>query len=145
LKTCQEKNVREANFFEPSFPNGEQRVQVSSQGGTEPRWRRDGRELLFLRADRVAASAGAPRLFVRALDALSARPLDGTEDASEPFWSLDSRSIAFSTDGDWGPVSVHDYLLYAESPEPREKHSHVKIGVNFFEEIRRRLAAQSQQ
>jgi hypothetical protein len=36
-----------------SFPNGEQRTQVSSQGGTEPRWRADGRELFFLRADRM--------------------------------------------------------------------------------------------
>jgi dipeptidyl aminopeptidase/acylaminoacyl peptidase len=36
-----------------SFPNGEQRAQVSSQGGSEPRWRDDGRELFFLRADRT--------------------------------------------------------------------------------------------
>ena len=36
-----------------SFPNGEQRAQVSSQGGTEPRWRDDGRELFFLRSDRM--------------------------------------------------------------------------------------------
>jgi serine/threonine protein kinase len=50
----------------------------------------DGRHLVY-----VAASAGPPRLWVRALDELSARPLDGTEDASEPFWSPDSRSIAF--------------------------------------------------
>ncbi|MGI0149821.1 MAG: hypothetical protein ACREDF_09865, partial [Thermoplasmata archaeon] len=40
-----------------SFPNGEQRVQVSSQGGSEPRWRDDGRELFFLRADRVMMAA----------------------------------------------------------------------------------------
>jgi dipeptidyl aminopeptidase/acylaminoacyl peptidase len=36
-----------------SFPDGAQRVQVSSGGGTEPQWRRDGRELFFLRADRM--------------------------------------------------------------------------------------------
>ncbi len=36
-------------------------------------------------------------------------------------------------------------LMPAESPEPREMRSHVKIGVNFFEEIRWRLAAQSQE
>jgi Tol biopolymer transport system component len=40
-----------------SFPNGEQRVQVSSQGGSEPRWRGDGRELFFLRADRMMMAA----------------------------------------------------------------------------------------
>jgi dipeptidyl aminopeptidase/acylaminoacyl peptidase len=36
-----------------SFPNGEQRVQVSSQGGAEPKWRGDGKELFFLGADRM--------------------------------------------------------------------------------------------
>jgi dipeptidyl aminopeptidase/acylaminoacyl peptidase len=36
-----------------SFPNGEQRVQVSSGGGSEPQWRDDGQELFFLRADRM--------------------------------------------------------------------------------------------
>ncbi|MGH9390393.1 MAG: TolB family protein, partial [Vicinamibacteria bacterium] len=36
-----------------SFPNGEQRVPVSSRGGSEPQWREDGKELFFLRADRM--------------------------------------------------------------------------------------------
>jgi hypothetical protein len=36
-----------------SFPSGEERVQVSSQGGSEPQWRDDGQELFFLRADRM--------------------------------------------------------------------------------------------
>jgi Tol biopolymer transport system component len=36
-----------------SFPNGEERVQVSSEGGAEPKWREDGRELFFLGADRM--------------------------------------------------------------------------------------------
>jgi Tol biopolymer transport system component len=54
----------------------------------------DGRHLVY-----VAASAGPPRLWVRGLDALSSRPLDGTEDASEPFWSPDSRSVAFFSQG----------------------------------------------
>jgi Tol biopolymer transport system component len=40
-----------------SFPNGEQRAQVSSRGGSEPRWRSDGRELFFLRADRMMMAA----------------------------------------------------------------------------------------
>ena len=40
-----------------SFPDGAQRVQISSRGGTEPQWRRDGRELYFLRADRMLMAA----------------------------------------------------------------------------------------
>jgi hypothetical protein len=34
-------------------------------------------------------------------------------------------------------------LMPAESPEPLEAQSHVKIAVNFFDEVRRRVAAQS--
>ncbi len=54
----------------------------------------DGRHIVY-----VATSDGPPRLWVRTLSALSARPLDGTEDASDPFWSPDSRSIAFFSQG----------------------------------------------
>jgi dipeptidyl aminopeptidase/acylaminoacyl peptidase len=36
-----------------SFPDGERAVQVSSEGGSEPRWRQDGHELFFLRGDRM--------------------------------------------------------------------------------------------
>jgi Tol biopolymer transport system component len=41
---------------------------------------------------------GRTLLWIRALDALAARPLPGTEDAGgwSPFWSPDSRSIAFT-------------------------------------------------
>jgi dipeptidyl aminopeptidase/acylaminoacyl peptidase len=42
-----------AQVYVQSFPNGVQRVQVSSEGGTEPQWRDDGRELFFLRLDRM--------------------------------------------------------------------------------------------
>jgi len=35
-----------------SFPSGGQRVQISVDGGTNPRWRRDGKELYFTGAQR---------------------------------------------------------------------------------------------
>jgi Tol biopolymer transport system component len=43
----------------------------------------------------VAASEGQSRLWLRPLGATSAQPLPGTEGASLPFWSPDSKSIAF--------------------------------------------------
>jgi Tol biopolymer transport system component len=38
-------------------------------------------------------------LYVRPIDSVEARPLEGTEEASSPFWSPDSRSIAFFSKG----------------------------------------------
>jgi serine/threonine protein kinase len=46
----------------------------------------------------VGRSAGQPQLWLRSLDSPSARPLPGTERASSPFWSPDSRSIGFFAD-----------------------------------------------
>jgi len=55
----------------------------------------DGSKVVF------SASTGnsGPQLWVRALDSQSAQALPGTENGSSPFWSPDSRSIAFSADG----------------------------------------------
>ena len=50
----------------------------------------DGRRLVF-----GATLDGKSELWVRDLDSLAARPLPGTEGASYPFWSPDSRSIGF--------------------------------------------------
>src|SRR5262249_10145416 len=43
----------------------------------------------------VASADGQPRLWLRPLDSVTAQPLAGTENASLPFWSPDSRSIGF--------------------------------------------------
>lgn len=51
----------------------------------------DGEVVAFVSSDGVAR----PQLYVRRLDESNARPLAGTEDASEPFFSPDSRSVAF--------------------------------------------------
>jgi hypothetical protein len=54
----------------------------------------DGRTLAF-----VASPQGNPQLWLRPLDSMKAEPLAGTERASFPFWSPDSRSIGFFADG----------------------------------------------
>jgi Tol biopolymer transport system component len=53
----------------------------------------DGRQIVF-----VASGDGASRLWLRALVATTAQPLAGTEGAALPFWSPDSRSIAYFAD-----------------------------------------------
>jgi serine/threonine protein kinase/Tol biopolymer transport system component len=54
----------------------------------------DGRRLAF-----VATTEGKEQLWVRDLDSLAARALRGTGGASYPFWSPDSRTIAFFAEG----------------------------------------------
>ena len=51
----------------------------------------DGRRLAIVANE----SGGELRLYVRPIDGLVPQPLAGTEGASHPFWSPDSRSIAF--------------------------------------------------
>ena len=56
----------------------------------------DGRRLAFIAYD----SSGRRRLWVRPLDSLIAQPLaDSDSVAASPFWSPDSRFIAFSSEG----------------------------------------------
>jgi Tol biopolymer transport system component len=89
----------------------------------------DGRKIAF-----TAPYQGVVMLWVRALDAVDARPLTGTENATYPFWSPDSRSIGFhipsklktvefgggpardiadvivGRGGDWSPAGVIAYV-----------------------------------
>jgi Tol biopolymer transport system component len=51
----------------------------------------NGRHLVFV----ATGSDNRSRLWLRSLDGNSAEPLAGTEDGVRPFWSPDSRSIAF--------------------------------------------------
>jgi len=62
----------------------------------------DGRRLALVASPR----GGKPLLWIRSLDALAARPLAGTGDATQPFWSPDSRSVAFSAGGKLKRVDV---------------------------------------
>ena len=56
----------------------------------------DGRRLAF---SATGKGGGQSLLWVRALDSLEARALPGTENAIFPFWSPDSRFLAFSAGG----------------------------------------------
>jgi Tol biopolymer transport system component/tRNA A-37 threonylcarbamoyl transferase component Bud32 len=62
----------------------------------------DGRTVTF-----VAAVNGKIGLWVRALDETTARLLPGTEGASRPSWSPDSKSIAFSAAGRLQRTDLH--------------------------------------
>jgi serine/threonine protein kinase/Tol biopolymer transport system component len=74
----------------------EMRVEITTPPTTDPlslEISPDGRHVVF-----VATFEGRPRLWLRALDGVAARPLPGTDFAAYPFWSPDSRSIGFFAD-----------------------------------------------
>jgi Tol biopolymer transport system component len=75
----------------------------------------DGRAIVYDLTDQ-----GKTQLWIRPLDGPVARPVAGTDDAAFPFWSPDSRSLAFFQDGklkrielSGGPVQT---LAAAENP-----------------------------
>jgi len=65
------------------------------QGVGLPALSPDGQRIVF----GARTADGKRPLWVRALDGLTAQPLAGTEGATFPFWSPDSRLIAFFADG----------------------------------------------
>ena len=59
----------------------------------------DGRSLVYALVYASEAADGPARLWLRSLDAVTAQPLVGTEDAKYPFWSPDGKSLAFFSAG----------------------------------------------
>jgi serine/threonine protein kinase/Tol biopolymer transport system component len=78
-------------------PPQELRLDISSPPTADPlslALSPDGQKLVF-----VADSEGMSRLWLRELNAVSPRPLPGSDGAAFPFWSPDSRSIGFFAEG----------------------------------------------
>jgi WD40 repeat protein len=67
-----------------------------------PRISPDGRYVAFNMTD----STGVTRIWVRAMNALAAQPMMGTEGAARPFWSPDSKFIGFMADNKLKKVAV---------------------------------------
>ncbi len=62
----------------------------------------DGKTLAFNATD----SGGKTQIWLRPLNALTAQPLPGTEGTRRPFWSPDSRYLAFIADGKLKKIDV---------------------------------------
>jgi Tol biopolymer transport system component len=62
----------------------------------------DGRQLAFS----ARSADGRRQLYVRALDGVEAKSLQGTEEPIKPFWSPDSNSIAFGAQGKLKRVGI---------------------------------------
>ena len=77
----------------------------------------DGKVLAFVAMD----VSGNGLLYVRPLDSLVARPLEGSEGAYLPFWSPDSRSLGFFAEGKLKRVDLSggQPTTLANAPNPR--------------------------
>jgi Tol biopolymer transport system component len=77
----------------------------------------DGRRVTFAAKD----ADGKNLLWIRSLDEMSARPIPGTEGATWPFWSPDSRFIAFFADQKLKKVDISGAppLILGDAPNGR--------------------------
>lgn len=70
--------------------------------GEAPQISPDGRHVAFAATD----AAGTRGLYVRSLDSASALLLPGTDSATQPFWSPDSRMLGFFAEGQLKTVAI---------------------------------------
>jgi serine/threonine protein kinase len=80
-------------FIQP--PEGGEFSAAPGRPAPFPRISPDGRRIVFSAAD----ASGNRQLWIRAIDSLTAQPLPGTDGGTWPFWSPDSRQIAYSVNG----------------------------------------------
>jgi Tol biopolymer transport system component len=85
--------------------------------GTTPAVSPNGRFVVF----EAISADGESQLWLRPLDSLTAQPLAGTENASYPFWSPDSKSIGFFAAGKLQKLSVSGggAAVLADASNPR--------------------------
>jgi Tol biopolymer transport system component/predicted Ser/Thr protein kinase len=62
----------------------------------------NGRAIVFV----ASAPDSGPMLWLRPLEDVTARPLTGTENAQDPFWSPDSRWVGFFADGNLKKIRI---------------------------------------
>jgi len=81
------------------LPPGSLSVSLAPHFALSP----DGRRLAIIAAD----PGGRTMVWIRSLDGPMAQALSGTEDAEAPFWSPDSRSVAFVAAGRLKRIDAH--------------------------------------
>jgi hypothetical protein len=107
------------------FPGPGAKTQISTEGGAEPVWARNGRELFYRNGDKMMAvdittqpsiTAGSPRL-------------------------LFEGRYEFSGNGDSGyDVSLDGQrFLMIQPVEPEQPATQINVVLNWFEELKRRV------
>jgi Tol biopolymer transport system component len=115
-----------------AFPDKGTRVLISNAGGVMPVWSRNGHELFYRTEDQRIMVANYT---VKGESFVADKPR---------VWSGKKlANLGLSVNFDLAPDGKRfAVLMPVESPEPRETQSHVTLVLNFFDEVRRRVAAQ---
>jgi len=108
------------------FPSGGRRIPVSTEGGDEPVWSRDGRELFYRIEDRLMVvnvtteptfTVGPPRVLFKGQFAPQI---------------AEGANYAVSPDG--------KKFLFLQPVSPEEPHTQIHVVLNWFEELKQRTA-----
>ena len=108
------------------FPGPGGKLQISTDGGSEPVWSRNGRELYYRNGDEMLSVAMATQ---PALTAGSPRTL------------FEGRYMRTDTGGAGYDVSADGRFLMVQPVEPEQAATHINIVLNWFDELKRRVPA----
>jgi serine/threonine-protein kinase len=115
-----------------AFPDNGSRVQISNAGGVMPYWSRNGSELFYRTEDQ--------RIMVTNY---SVKGQSFVADKPRVWFGRQIADYGLGGNLDLAPDGKRFVvLLPAQGSGPPEAQSHVKLMVNFFDEVRRRVAAQ---
>ena len=114
-------------IYVQAFPAAGRKWSISTSGGTEPRWSRNGRELFYLEGDKLMAveitpqptfSAGSPRLLLQGRFIGSPNGTTGYD---------------VSADG--------QRFLRIQAVEPEPPANQIHVVMNWFEELKQLAAS----
>ncbi len=115
-----------------AFPDKGTQVLISNAGGVMPVWSRNGHELFYRTEDQRIMVAN-----------YTVKGDSFVADKPRVWFAKQLANIGLGRNFDLAPDGKRFVVLMpAQSPEPREAQNHVTLVVNFFDEVRRRVAAQ---
>jgi len=115
-----------------AFPDNGTKVQISNVGGISPKWSRNGHELFYRTEEQ--------RIMVA-----NYTVKDGSFKPEKPrvWFAKQLANTGLAINFDLAPDGKRFIVVMpAEGSAPRETQSHVTLVTNFFDEVRRRLAAE---
>jgi Tol biopolymer transport system component len=115
-----------------AFPSMGQRTQISTDGGGEPAWSRDGRELFFVTSDNPNVGCRVMAVNVRATETLR---------ADTPRRLFEGPYAIVPVFGQSYDVSLDGKRFLMVKFEPEKPPGAIQVVLNWFEELKQRTKA----